>query len=374
MHTTRRAFLRSAAAASLAPLAADALPAVTPDRRSADKSLKLLILGGTGFLGPAIVEEALARGHEVTIFHRGRTNETIFPELEHIHGNRDPKIEPGLEPLKGRKWDAVLDTSSYVPRLAKASAELLAPSVDHYVMISSISVYPKLDQKNLVETDELGTIEDETMEQITGESYGPLKVLCEKAVEAAMPGRTTSLRAGLIVGPRDPSGRFTYWPLRVRDGGEVLAPGKIDDPVQWVDARDLAAFALLCIEHKSAGAFNVAGPRHSADIAELLYGCKAVSGGDAHFNWVDAEFLAEEGLQPWGHLPVWAPGAGDLAGINTANCDKAIAAGFVTRPLADTVRDTLAWWDELPAERREKARVPLPREREAEVLAKWHKR
>lgn len=340
--------------------------------RQAQKPLKLLILGGTGFLGPAIVRAALERGHSIDLFHRGRTRPDLFPELEHILGNRDPKIEPGLKPLEGRKWDAVLDTSSYFPRMTRASTDLLKDACDHYVLISSVSVYPDLARKGLTEEDAVGTLDDPNTEVMSNTSYGPLKALCEQAAEAAMPGRVTNLRPGLIVGPEDPTDRFSYWPLRVRAGGEVLVPGNYTDPVQWIDARDLAEFALHCIESKTTGVFNCCGPVHGADMAELVYGCKAVSGGDAQFTWVPAEFCAEQGLSPWGHLPVWAPGEGEVAGINTVDCAKAIRAGMTTRPLADTVGDLYNWWDSQPDERRAQVRAGMPREQEQQALAAWH--
>jgi 2'-hydroxyisoflavone reductase len=373
MDTTRRDFLRGTAATGVGLGLSSRIPlrAATPQRQPV-KPLNLLILGGTGFLGPAIVRAALARGHNISLFHRGKTRPDLFPELEHILGNRDPKIEPGLEPLKGREFDAVLDTSSYYPRMAAASSELLKDACGQYVLISSVSVYPDLSKKGLTEEDEVGTIEDPTTEVMSNTSYGPLKVLCENAAEKAMPGRVTNLRPGLIVGSEDPTDRFSYWPLRVRAGGEVLVPGEITDPVQWIDARDLGEFAIHCIEQKIVGRYNCCGPTNPADMAELVYGCKAVSGGDAEFTWVPASFCAEQGLAPWGHLPVWAPGEGEVAGINTVNCSKAIAAGMRSRPLADTVRDLYAWWDGQPDERRARVRAGMPREQETKSLAAWH--
>jgi len=342
-------------------------------RPPAKKGLKLLILGGTGFLGPAIVEAALARGHSIDLFHRGKSNPDMFPDLEHIIGDRDPNNEPGLKALEGRKWDAVLDTSSYVPRITGASAELLKDAVDHYLLISTISVYPDLSIKNMDETAATGTMEDPTNEEVR-RHYGPLKALCEQKLEEVMPGRATVLRPGLIVGPLDQTDRFTYWPLRVRSGGEVLVPGEYNDPMQWIDARDLAEFAIHCVEEKTMGIFNCCGPEHKADMAELVYGCKAVSGGDAQFTWVNAEFCAEQGLGPWAQLPVWAPGAGPYAGLNTVDCSKGVAAGMRTRPLADTVRDTFDWWDSLPDARRATLRAGMSREVESKALEAWHNR
>ena len=378
MESNRRNFLRSAAAAGLAlgapNLGARPTVASQPSTDRAPKSLKLLILGGTRFLGPALVEAAQARGHELTLFHRGKSNPGIFPEVEHIIGDRDPEVGAGLTGLKDRKWDAVLDTSSYFPRMTQAAVDLLKDSVGQYLLISSISVYPSLEKKGLIEGDPVGEYEGEIKEEITNTSYGPLKVLCERAAENTMPGRVANVRPGLIVGPRDPTDRFSYWPLRVRAGGEVLAPGNPTDPVQWVDARDLANFCIRCVEQKTVGEFNIAGPRHPADIAELIYGCKAVTGGDARFTWVDSEFLAELGLQPWGHLPVWAPGIGEVAGINTVNCQKAIDAGFETRPLAETVRDLLEWRDGWKKGGEVPSHAGMSLDDEKAALAKWHQR
>ena len=375
MDSTRRDFLRGATATGVGLGLSSRLPLRAATRkRQAQKPLKLLILGGTGFLGPAIVRAALERGHSIDLFHRGRTRPELFPELEHITGNRDPKIEPGLEPLKGRKWDAVLDTSSYYPRMTRASTDLLKDACDQYVLISSVSVYPDLATKGLTEQDEVGRLDDPDIEVMSNTSYGPLKALCEEAAEAAMPGRVTNLRPGLIVGPEDPTDRFSYWPLRVRAGGEVLVPGNHTDPVQWIDARDLAEFALHCIESKTVGVFNCCGPTHRADMAELVYGCKAVSGGDAQFTWVPADFCQEQGLMPWAHLPVWAPGEGEVAGINTVDCTKAIDAGMATRPLADTVGDLYSWWDEQSDERRAQVRAGMPREQETAALKAWHEK
>ncbi len=376
MPRSRREFLR-AAALSGAALGLDhrllAKSAFVAPPTPAPKPMKLLILGGTGFLGPAIVHAALRRGHEMTLFNRGRSNPTMFSELEQLKGNRDPKIDEGLEPLKGREWDAVLDTSGYFPRITRASAGLLKDNVGQYLFISSISVYKDFAESGIREDYEVGSIDENAEEAITNTSYGPFKALCEQSVEAAFPGRATNVRPGLIVGPLDKTDRFTYWPLRVRAGGEILAPGEATDPVQYIDSRDLAEFCIRCLEEKTAGEFNLVGPRYPASIAELIYGCKAVSGGDASLTWVNNEFLQKEGLQPWGHLPVWAPGSGELAGLNTVSNAAAVKAGFHSRPLADTVRDTLRWWDTLPDQRRARVNAGMSRERETQALANWHK-
>jgi 2'-hydroxyisoflavone reductase len=386
MPSTRRRFLKSAVAggaglwlgpaaiggAANSTLAGSAGTASTPGHR-----LKLLILGGTRFLGPALVERALERGHSVTLFNRGRSNPEIFADLEQLRGDRDPEIGEGLKALEGRRWDAVIDTSGFFPRMVEASASMLEPNVAHYLFISTLSVYGESFAPGLKETDPVAMLEDPTVEEFgeNFQNYGPLKALCEQAAEKAMPGRTTSLRPGLIVGYRDNIPRFTYWPVRVERGGEVLSPGSPDDPVQYVDVRDLARFAILCAENGTAGTFNVNGPSDApTNIAEVLYGCKAVTGGSATFTWVDAEFLSEHGLEPWAQMPLWIPPTGEFEGFHQVDCGKAIEAGFTTRPLAETVRETLKWYHEWPEDQEFRWGGGIEAEREKEVLAAWHAR
>jgi 2'-hydroxyisoflavone reductase len=335
--------------------------------------MSILILGGTSFLGPHVVECARDRGHSVTLFNRGRTNPGLFPDVEKLAGDRDPRKERGLAALEGdRCWDAVVDTSGYVPRIVLASAQLLAGRVGQYVFVSSISVYADNSIVDMDESGPIATMPDETVEEMGPqfENYGPLKALCEKAAEEALPGRATSVRPGLIVGPRDNAPRFAYWPARIEQGGEVLAPGAPDDPVQFIDVRDLAAFIVGAIETRMTGVFNATGPVSPMCMAEMLYGCKAVTGGDALLTWVDAAFIESQGLRPWVDLPVWIPPEGETAGFHRVNCRKAIAAGLTTRPLARTVEDTLRWL------RTPESRKPagIARQREAEVLAAWHAR
>lgn len=326
--------------------------------------MKLLILGGTVFLGPELVQAATARGHTLTLFNRGKTNPHLFPEVEKLHGDRDGD----LKALEGRKWDAVIDTSGYVPRVVRASAELLAPSVQQYVFISSISVYPDNAKPGTDEHAPVQTLSDEKNEEVR-QNYGALKALCEKAAEAVMPGRVTNVRPGLIVGPGDPSDRFTYWPVRVARGGEVLAPGTGKDPVQFVDVRDLAEWIIHCVERRHVGVYNATGPDRRLSIAELLGACQTAGGGEATFTWADAAFLEQQKVVPWSDLPVWTGGE-DFATISNA---KAIDHGLRFRPLEGTVRDTLAWFRTLPAERQAKLRSGLTSERELAVLAEWKK-
>lgn len=376
MSTSRRAFLQYAGLSAAAG-AALAAPAARQSTRRGLPRLDLLILGGTGFLGPHTVDAALARGHTITLFNRGRTNPDLFPDLEKLRGDRDPRKGEGLAALEGRRWDAVIDTSGYVPRIVSASAGLLADAVEQYVFISSISALADTTEPDLDETAAVATmpatVNDETNEDVRAH-FGPLKALCERAAENAMPGRATVIRPGLIVGPRDTTDRFTYWPLRVRRGGEVLAPGTPDDPVQYVDARDLGAFIIRTIEDRATGIYHATGPNTPTTVAELLYGCKAVTGGDATFTWVDADFLAAHEVAAWTQLTVWIPPQDEYAGFHRINIDRAIAAGLTSRPLAQIVRDTIEWWKSLPASRRQNPRAGLGPEREATVLAAWHAR
>jgi 2'-hydroxyisoflavone reductase len=327
--------------------------------------MKLLILGGTVFVGRHLVEAALARNHEVTLFNRGQHNAGIFPRVETLRGDRDG----GLDPLKGRRWDAVVDTCGYTPRVVRASADLLSGAVDHYTFISSISVYRDVSRPGVDERGAVGTLEDTTTEEVAGDTYGPLKALCERAVEESMPGRTLVVRPGLIVGPHDPTDRFTYWPRRVAHGGDVLAPGRPDGAVQFIDVRDLAAWTLRMVEARHTGTYNATGPGSPLTMGGLLDVCNRESGGTARFVWVDEPFLLREEVGPWIELPLWIPDEMDMRGQGAIDCRKAIAAGLAFRPLSETVRDTLDWDATRPDDTARAA--GLRPEREAELLDKW---
>jgi 2'-hydroxyisoflavone reductase len=357
----RRDALKLAGAATLAA-AAPTLPAAGEQRR------RLLILGGTSFLGPHLTERALGAGWEVTHFNRGRRAPDGVAGVETLIGDRNGQ----LDALTGRRWDAVIDTSGYIPRHVRLSAELLAPAVDRYVFISSISVYAGFSQPN-DESSPVGTLESDTIEEVTGETYGPLKALCERAAEAALPGRTIVVRPGLIVGPLDPTDRFTYWPARADRGGEVLAPGAPDDPIQVIDARDLADWTLRLLEGGGrVGVFNAVSPPRRFTIGGLLEDCVAATASGAQLTWVDADFLAARNVAPWSDLPVWIPPRGDDGAVSLTSVERAVSAGLRVRPLRDTVSDTLAWFRGLPEERRLKLRAGLAAEREREVLTAWH--
>ena len=271
--------------------------------------------------------------------------------------------------LHERRWDAVIDTSGYLPRVVRASAELLADAVDHYTFVSTLSVYAEPIGIGTDEGGTLGTLTDETVEEVTGETYGPLKVLCEQAVEHTLPGRTLVIRPGLIVGPHDPTDRFTYWPRRVAQGGEVLAPGTPAEAVQFIDARDLAEWTVHMVEQRAVGVYNADGPQLPMPLGQLLDTCRTASDSDARFTWVDERFLLDREVAPWSEIPLWLP-AKDARGFFSFDCRKAIDAGLSFRSIEQTVRDTLAWDATRPADTEHRAGLAPKRERQ--LLAEWH--
>ena len=376
--TSRREFIQLSAGAggalalgALAPGAfARAAAGSAPAVPRVSSPLRILILGGTRFLGVHQVEYALERGHAVTLFNRGRTNPELFPNVEKLVGDRNDD----LAALEGGEWDVVIDNSSSIPRWVRQSAQLLQGSARQYIFTSSISAFADFSTAGMDETAPVGTLEDPTIEEITGETYGPLKALCEAEAERAFPGRATIVRPGLIVGPRDNTDRFTYWPVRIGRGGEVMAPGDGTDPVQFVDGRDLGAWMIRLAEEGHTGVYNATGPASRMTMSGMLEGIREATGSDATFTWVSAEFLEEHEVQPWVQMTVWVPGSGEFMGLAQVNCEKAIAAGLAFRPLAETARDTLAWWKTLPAERREEPRAGCPPELETKVLTAWNAR
>lgn len=295
--------------------------------------MKLLILGGTRFLGRALVDAALARGHEITLFNRGQSNPALYPEVQQIHGNRDGE----LALLQGQTWDAGIDTCGYVPRLVRAAAEALAQAVGRYIFISSISAYADFTQVGMTEDAPLAILKDEQTEEITEETYGGLKVLCERVAEQAMPERVLLVRPGFIVGPHDPTDRFTYWPVRTAQGGAMLAPGEPTDRVQFIDVRDLAAWIIAMAEQGKTGAYNATGPDYALTMGQFLDACKEVTHSDAQFTWVDSDFLLQHEADP----PLWTPRG--YEGASAVNCSKAIQNGLTFRPLKETIRDTITW-------------------------------
>ena len=330
--------------------------------------MKILILGGTVFLGRALVAAALARGHELTLFNRGKTNPQLFPEVESLHGDRALDLGPLTQTV--RRWDVVIDTCGYLPRVVRLSAETLVERADQYTFISSLSVYADAGQPGIDERGEVGKLADESVEVVDGDTYGPLKALCEQAVERVLPDRNLVIRPGLIVGPYDPTDRFTYWPHRAAQGGEVLAPGEPGSPVQLIDVRDLAKWTVAMVEARASGIYNATGPERPLPMGELLDTCRAAGGGGASFTWVDETFLLAQGVQPWSELPLWIPASDpSSAGFHRFDCRKAIAAGLRFRPIEDTVRATLAWDAGRPAGHT--WRAGITREREAELQEKW---
>ena len=324
--------------------------------------MDLLILGGTRFLGRHLVAAALEGGHRVTLFNRGRSNPGLFPEVEELRGERGGD----LLALGGRRWDAVIDTSGYLPREVRASAELLAPSVSRYTFVSSISVYEDFGRTGLDEDAPVHAPPDPEPEELDLELYGGLKVGCERAVEAAMSGRTLVVRPGMIVGPYDYTNRFPYWCRRVAEGGEVLAPGDPDQQVQLVDARDLAGWMLGMAEEGRTGAYNATGPAVRLTMRGMLEGIREATGSDARFVWASEPFLLDAGVEPWEEMPFWVPR--EMAGILAVDVGRAVGAGLAFRPLAETVRDTLgseAGGSDVEFD------AGISREREEELLRAW---
>ena len=323
--------------------------------------MKLLVLGGTKFLGRATVEAALARGHDVTLFNRGETNPELFPEAEKLRGDRTED----LSAIDGREWDAVVDPSGYVPAVVRASAEKLKGAVGFYVFVSSLSVYADR-SRQMTEGDaveELGDMpEDRLLEDFS--NYGALKALAESAVAETLPDAYANVRPGLIVGPHDPTGRFTYWPHRVARGGDVAAPAPQDERVQFIDVRDLAEWIVGLCERRDGGELNAVNG--GVSWAELLDTCRDVSNSEANFVWIDGKFLVDEGIEQWMGLPMWIEDESDK-GLHRADISRASAAGLTHRPLADTIAATL----EL-AETTDTA--GLSPEREAALLAAWKAR
>jgi len=329
--------------------------------------MKLLIIGGSVFVGRHLLQDALARGDQVTVFNRGKSA-TVWPAgVEVRHGDR----KADLSALADGRWDAVIDCCGYLPRDVARLAEFLHGRVGRYVFISSISVYADFKQPN-DESGALGRIEDSDTDTVDGRTYGPLKALCEAAVTARF-GAADSLliRPGLIVGPHDPTQRFTYWPARVAraaDGEAVLVPGTPDTPLQCIDVRDLAAFVLHAVDSACSGPMNATSPPRALSMGRLLDACAAAAGTRPRWHWTSAEEVEACGLKPWSDLPVWVPPDGDDAGVHLTVTHRAEAAGLRCRDVADTVAATLAWYRTLPAEQQAFTKAGLSPEREAAVL------
>ena len=380
-NTTRRQFLKNTALTGAALGIVGLGSPWTSRVWAASKPLKVLILGGTGQTGPHLVNELIGHGHTVTLSNRGTRSAEMFPSLECIVADRDLAKPEGLDALKaeinkGRVWDICIDIWPHIPKVVETTATLLKDNVGHFMYVSSLSAYADNSQLDMDETAAVSEAADADNTEFTMALFGPFKAECENRVRSIYPNNHTIYRPGLIVGPRDFSFRGGYWPVRVRRGGEVLAPGSGFDRIQLIDARDLTRFQVKCMEQGVGGTFNVIGPHPKTPltILGLLENCKNVSGSDARFIWADNDFLAEQGVGPWMNMPCWIPAEGQYAGFGSRSNAKALAAGLYFRSVADTVRDTLSWYDGLNEEQQGKisSRAGLPADREAEVLAAWH--
>jgi 2'-hydroxyisoflavone reductase len=330
-------------------------PQPRPVRQEAPRRLEVLILGGTGFIGPFQVKSALGRGHNVTLFNRG-SGRAMFPYLETLVGDRNGDYES----LRGRRWDVVIDNATNNPGWIELAADFLKDSVDQFMFVSSRSAYT-------YETADIPRDQERL-------PYGLGKAVMERIAERIMPGRTTILRPGLIIGPGDETDRFTYWPVRIDRGGEILAPGDGTDPVQIIDVRDFTDFTVKLAEDATMGQFNCVGPRTPRPMAELLYGIRAVTTTEASFTWVPREFLAQYDIRPYAEMPVWRPPVDGSEGFARFDLTPEVEAGLTFRPLADTAAATLEYHYSRPVERQQAFRSGLDAEREREVLAAWHAR
>ena len=378
MTLDRRSFLKSSAliggALSIGALPAFGADGVRPTAyrpetgNAQPKPLRILILGGTGFIGPYQVQYALNRKHKLTLFNRGQTNATVFPDVPRLIGDRN--LADGHDALKKGTWDVVIDNPTANPKWVRGAGQALKGRVGQYIFVSTISVYSELSKP----FDENGPLNKPSDIDATfnAQAYGSNKVRSEMEAKTQFGDNVTIVRPGLIVGPGDLSDRFSYWPVRIDKGGEILAPGTQNDPVQYVDAQDLSQWIVRLAESHTLGTFNATGPKSPTTIAEMLYGIKAVTTSDARFTWVPADFLAENKVRPWSDMPVWVPGSGDTAGFARVICKKAYDAGLTFRPLADTAKDTLTWYHSRPAAEQEKARAGLAGDKEVAVLAAWH--
>jgi len=341
-----------------AALATRAFAATAPSQR-------VLIFGGTGFIGPHFVDTLRAAGHQLTLFNRGRRNPGLFPDVETLIGDRNGQVDA----LKGRDWDVVIDDSGYLPKQVKLTAELLKDHVQHYVFISSISAYADLTKAGIDEDYKLAELKDPNTEDVNAH-YGALKAACERVVEKTYGQRWAVIRPTYIVGPGDTSDRFTYWPARVSRGGEMLAPGTARDAVQFIDVRDLADFMRECVERRVAGRYNLCNPPGATTIGDLLATSEAITRSNASFVWADTKFLEANKALEGNEIPIWAPPEGEFAGATLVSSARAVQKGLRFRDLETTIRDTLAWHSKRPQEQQQKLRAGLSAEREAELLRK----
>ena len=370
MSNSRREFLKAGMLGGVAAAAGLPSLSIAGDSRKSSKPLDILILGGTGFIGPHMVREALRRGHSVTLFNRGRTNNTLFPDLETIKGDR----AGDLEVLGNREWHAVVDNSGYMPQYVQNSASKLAPYAGHYIFISSISAYASFSLPNN-EDSPLATMADEDAQEFSWEFYGALKARCERAAtEEFDADLLTILRPTFICGPGDHTDRFTYWPVRTSKGGEMFWPGSPQHEIQIIDVRDLANFVVDCVEQRISGTYNTVTPVESYTMGRMLEDCQAVTAADIDPVWVDDAFIESFKSADGGKgvsLPIWHPLTGDAAHVSSVSGERAVAAGLRNRPVRETIRDLMTWWDTLPEERIANARFAMDSEQETEIIAAW---
>jgi 2'-hydroxyisoflavone reductase len=367
MPTNRRAVVAGGAALAAALAGRSAVSAPT-------KPLNILILGGTGFTGPHQVAYALARGHKVTVFNRGRQGNPWPGKVEELIGDRNTG---DLKALEGRTWDVCIDNPTTLPFWVRDAGKALAGHVGQYIFISTISVYASDATPGQDETGPLAPYKGadpmaetiKTLQADVGGLYGALKAVSEQEARRQFGAATTIIRPGLIVGPGDETDRFTYWPVRLARGGEVLAPGDGADPVQFIDARDLAEWTVRIAETRTVGVFNATGPAHTLTTKAMLKTVGDAVHSTAHLNWAPDTFLDAQKINAWSDMPVWVPGHGDTAGFARRSIARALAAGLTYRPLSNTAADTLAWFKTQPAERQAKLRAGLTPDREAAVLA-----
>lgn len=345
---------------------------------AAPKPLKILILGGTGFIGPAQVRYALSRGHSVTLLNRGRKEVDWPTDVEQLIGDRN---KGELDALKDRDWDVCIDNPTTLPFWVRDAGQALKGRVKQYIFVSTISVYADNATAAANESAALGSYAGkdamaETQDSVKADMrlYGVLKAASEREAEKQFPGITTIVRPGLIVGPGDPTDRYSYWPVRLSQGGNVAAPGDGKDPVQFIDARDLGEWMIRLAEQRRYGAFNATGPAKALSMAAMLDDIAKAVRSDATLTWIPTDFLQAQKVSPWRDMPVWIPGQGDTAGFARRNIDKALAAGLSFRSQAMTARDTLAWFRSLPADRQAKLAAGLTPERETALLSAWKAR
>lgn len=362
MYTRRDALQLAAASLAIAATPASAKP----------KPLRVLILGGTGFIGPHFVAVLTAAGHKISLFNRGKRDPSVKLGIEQLIGDRNGPVDS----LKGHDWDVVIDNSGYKPKQVRLTGELLKGHVDHYIFVSSISVYADFKTPGMDEDAKLATLEDPTTDTVDDKTYGGLKVLCEQAVQEMYGKHSTVIRPTYIAGPGDHTDRFTYWPWRVAKGGEMLAPGTPNDPFQFIDVRDLADFMKLCVEKRIAGVYNTCNTPRSVTMGSLLETSRKVTGVDTKVTWATPQFLIDNAIYgekaAGNYLPIWAPTEGEEAGSQLVRNDRAVKKGMKFRSLETTIADTLTWANARPPDKNEKLRAGLQPDQEQELLAKLH--